>query len=189
MPRRIYTYESGMGWDFWNMVETIASFGIAIGVAIFIWNVIISMRTGQRATNDPWDGATLEWATASPPPVYNFAKVPRVHSRRPLWDSKYPDLEVSHTPSARPMKRREAVALDNQDQDQPVFDPSSIHLPSPTFGPLWVALAITIVFYGVLYLSDTGGLSAIAIAVGLAVFAYGVFVWLRNADTDSATGH
>lgn len=189
MPRRIYTYEAGMGWDFWNMVETIASFGIALGVAIFIWNVIISLRFGQRATNDPWDGATLEWATASPPKVYNFEKIPRVHSRRPLWDSKYPDLEVSHTVNTRPMKRREVVALDNQDQDQPVFDPSSIHLPSPTFGPLWVALSITIVFYGILYLSDTGGWSVIAVAVGLAVFAYGVFVWLRNADTDSATAH
>lgn len=189
MPRRIYTFEPGMGWDFWNMVETIASFGIAIAVAMFMWNLIISMRAGQRASNDPWDGATLEWATESPPPAYNFPKIPTVHSRRPLWDTKYPDLEVSHAASTRPMRRKQVVALDTEADDQALFDPSSIHLPSPTFGPLYVALAITIVFYSVLYLSDTGGLSAIGALVGIGVFAFGVTTWLRNADADSKTGH
>ena len=189
MPRRIYTYQPGMGWDFWNMVETIASFGIAIAVAIFMWNVIVSLRSGQRATNDPWDAATLEWSTASPPPVYNFAKIPRVHSRRPLWDSKYPDMEVSHAQGTRPMKRKEVAALDTEDQDQALFDPSTIHLPSSTFGPLWVALAITIVFYGILYLTDTGYLSVIAIVAGLGVFAFGVTTWLRSADRDNAGAH
>jgi cytochrome c oxidase subunit 1 len=189
MPRRIYTYEAGMGWDFWNMIETIASFGIALSVLLFTWNMIISLRSGQRATNDPWDAATLEWATSSPPPVYNFAKIPRVHSRRPLWDQKYPDLEVSHTKSTRPAKRREVVEADIKDQDQALVDPSTIHLPSPTYGPIIVAFATLVVFYGILYLRDSGGFSGIAAGVGLLIFFMGCWVWIRSADKDSATGH
>ena len=189
MPRRIYTYQPGMGWDFWNFVETIASFGIALAVALFMWNVIMSIRAGQRAPADPWDGSTLEWATDSPPAVYNFATIPRVNSRRPLWDRKYPDLEMSHAEGTRPMRRKQVAALDTEDQDQPVFDPSTIHLPASTFGPLWIALAICTMFYGILYLSSTGGLSAIAIVAGLALFIFGATIWIRSADRDNTPAH
>jgi cytochrome c oxidase subunit 1 len=92
MPRRIYTYGAGRGWEIWNFIETIGALIIAVAVLIFIVNFFASLR--KEATNeaDPWDGYTLEWKTASPPPVYNFAEIPSVRSRRPLWDEKYPDL-------------------------------------------------------------------------------------------------
>jgi len=91
MPRRIYTYPADRGWDFWNLIATLGvPFQIA-AVLIFIVNVVISLRRGERAGNDPWDAWTLEWATASPPPAYNFETVPIVASRRPLWDLKHPD--------------------------------------------------------------------------------------------------
>jgi cytochrome c oxidase subunit 1 len=92
MPRRIYTYGAGRGWEIWNFIETIGALIIAVGMLIFIVNFFASLR--KEATNeaDPWDGYTLEWKTASPPPVYNFAEIPSVRSRRPLWDEKYPDL-------------------------------------------------------------------------------------------------
>ena len=92
MPRRIYTYGAGRGWEIWNFIETIGALIIAVSVLIFIVNFFASLR--KEATNeaDPWDGFTLEWKTASPPPVYNFAEIPSVRSRRPLWDEKYPDL-------------------------------------------------------------------------------------------------
>ncbi len=73
MPRRIYTYEAGRGWGIWNLL-----------------NILLSLRKGQPAGNDPWDAWTLEWATSSPPPEYNFAETPTIKSRRPLWDIKHP---------------------------------------------------------------------------------------------------
>ena len=91
MPRRIYTYPPGRGWEIWNMVTTLGVAVQAIGLLFFLWNVVSSLRAGARAGDDPWDAWTLEWATTSPPPEYNFESVPTVHSRRPLWDLKHPD--------------------------------------------------------------------------------------------------
>lgn len=90
MPRRIYTYEAGRGWGIWNFVCTVGVIFQVIGTSIFIWNVFRSLRKGKPAGKDPWDAWTLEWATSSPPPEYNFVETPVVKSRRPLWDIKHP---------------------------------------------------------------------------------------------------
>ena len=90
MPRRIYTYEAGRGWDALNMICTLGVAVQAAGVLIFTYNVLRSVVKGQPAGNDPWDAWTLEWSTTSPPPEYNFAVEPIVKSRRPLWDVKHP---------------------------------------------------------------------------------------------------
>ncbi len=91
MPRRIYTYEPGRGWDTWNLIITIGVFFQAVAILIFVYNLISSYFKGKLAGNDPWDAWTLEWSTSSPPPDYNFAKIPVVRSRRPLWDLKHPE--------------------------------------------------------------------------------------------------
>jgi cytochrome c oxidase subunit I len=90
MPRRIYTYAPDRGWDFWNLISSLGAIVQVTAIAIFIWNVLDSLRTGEKAGDDPWDGWTLEWATSSPPPEYNFEKLPVVRSSRPLWDLKHP---------------------------------------------------------------------------------------------------
>jgi cytochrome c oxidase subunit 1 len=91
MPRWIYTYEANRGWGTLNLLVSIGGFIQGIAVVIFVINMIHSYFRGAEAGPDPWDAWTLEWSTASPPPVYNFAIDPVVHSRRPLWDLKHPE--------------------------------------------------------------------------------------------------
>ncbi len=90
MPRRIYTYDPGRGWDTANLIMSLGVIVQAVGLSIFLWNVVASLRDGEPAGDDPWDAWTLEWSTTSPPPEYDFDAVPVVHSRRPLWDLKHP---------------------------------------------------------------------------------------------------
>jgi cytochrome c oxidase subunit 1 len=91
MPRRVYTFLPGRGLEIWNMISSIGVAFQAAGVLCFMWNVWRSLRRGDPAGDDPWDAWTLEWDTTSPPPVYNFATLPVVRSRRPLWDLKHPE--------------------------------------------------------------------------------------------------
>ena len=90
MPRRIYTYEPGRGWDVWNLIVTVGVVFQALGTVVFVVNLVWSYFKGATAGSDPWDAWTLEWSTPSPPPAYNFSVVPTVKSRRPLWDLKHP---------------------------------------------------------------------------------------------------
>jgi len=91
MPRRIYTYGTGRGWETWNQLSSLGALLQGLGVLCFVWNIVVSLRRGAVAGVDPWDAWTLEWATTSPPPEYNFDKIPEVRSRRPLWDLKHPE--------------------------------------------------------------------------------------------------
>jgi len=91
MPRRIYTYEADRGWGVWNLIVTIGVVFQAAAVLVFLFNLYRSYRSGPPAGSDPWDAWTLEWTTSSPPPDYNYAVLPAVKSRRPLWDIKHPE--------------------------------------------------------------------------------------------------
>jgi cytochrome c oxidase subunit I len=91
MPRRVYTYVPGRGWEIWNLISSIGAFVQGAAVICFLINLFWSARKGKIAGDDPWDAWTLEWATTSPPPEYNFEELPEVRSRRPLWDLKNPD--------------------------------------------------------------------------------------------------
>jgi cytochrome c oxidase subunit 1 len=86
MPRRIYDYDSSLGVTAYNLISTIGAFILALGVLITLVNVIVSLRNGKRAGNDPWHGNTLEWFTTSPPPANNFDSIPRVRSVEPMKD-------------------------------------------------------------------------------------------------------
>jgi hypothetical protein len=101
MPRRIYRYDAGQGWEIYNLLSSIGMYIQMVGTAIGFVNLLWSRRRGAIAGNDPWGAPTLEWSIPSPPPDYNFATVPVVTSRYPLWDVKSPALtaEVPHSRS------------------------------------------------------------------------------------------
>jgi len=161
MPRRIYTYGSQYGWDTLNLLETIGAFTIAMAILVFVWNVVTSLRRGEKAGNDPWDGQTLEWTTSSPPPAYNFATIPTVHTRRPFWDQKYPQLatEKSKTP---------ALVMPAADDAH-----GAVHLPAGSFYPIIIALGLAVAFYAMIFMLP---LSLIGVVI---VFA-GIIGWVRE---------
>jgi cytochrome c oxidase subunit I len=159
MPRRIYTYSADMGWGPWNAVETIGFFILATSVMAFIFNVFYSLRHGEIAPEDPWDGATLEWTIPSPPPDYNFAVVPTVHSSRTFWDEKYPETVIHHGRS-RPVPVHSA----------PVEIPSSIHMPNPSYWPLITAFGIALLLGGLI-------IGPAASALGAAIILTGITGW------------
>jgi cytochrome c oxidase subunit I+III len=88
MPRRIYTYPTDSGWTLLNALESIGAYILAAGLLLVIVNLALSLLRGARAGNDPWHGDTLEWATSSPPPPYNYAVIPSVSSAYPMWDER-----------------------------------------------------------------------------------------------------
>ncbi|MDP3063189.1 MAG: cbb3-type cytochrome c oxidase subunit I, partial [Chloroflexota bacterium] len=152
MPRRIYTYPTGMGWDLSNLLATIGAFILAVSILVFILNVVVSLRRGQRATDDPWDGATLEWTTSSPPPPHNFDRIPVVHSRDPLWAQKYGAHGKPQGGAAQP------IAEAGQGDSQPV------HMPDPSYYPIVVSLGLGLLAAGMIFglaMSIMGGAIAV----------------------------
>jgi cytochrome c oxidase subunit 1/cytochrome c oxidase subunit I+III len=104
MPRRTYTYGDHPGWHALNAISTVGAFIMGLGVLVFLWDVVRSLREGKVAGDNPWDAFTLEWATSSPPGKENFESVPPIKSRRPVWDMNHPDLadwKTSRTPEDR----------------------------------------------------------------------------------------
>ena len=89
MPRRIADYTSDAGWNELNLAATVGGFLIAASILPFLWNVFVSLRSGKPAGDDPWEGNTLEWATSSPPPPYNFDHLPEIRSERPVFDLRH----------------------------------------------------------------------------------------------------
>ena len=89
MPRRIANYSPEAGWSDLNLLATIGGFTIAASMLPFLWNVFVTMRSGEPAGDDPWEGNTLEWATSSPPPPYNFDRLPEIRSERPVFDARH----------------------------------------------------------------------------------------------------
>ncbi len=162
MPRRVYTYEAGIGFDFWNMIETIGAFMIAVSVGIFIWNAIVSQRHGEVAGDDPWDGHTLEWGTTSPPPAHNFDRIPVVRSRRPVWDLKYGEAQEFTAP-------RDTKAAGTTDEETDAHH--GIHLPPPSYYPLVLSFGLFVAAYGLLYIYQGG---VWGIVIGLSIASTGI---------------
>jgi cytochrome c oxidase subunit I+III len=138
MPRRVYTYPAGLGWETLNLVASIGAFAFALSLAIFIGNALASLRRGREAGPNPWDASGLEWAADSPPAPYNFPHIPVVSGRNPLWDAKGA-LPVAY---GLRVDDREGLLTTVIDARPDLREPS----PEPTIWPLIAALATTAMF-------------------------------------------
>jgi cytochrome c oxidase subunit 1 len=138
MPRRVYTYVPESGWGNLNALATVGAFALGAAVLLFVVNVVISLRRGAEAGANPWDAPTLEWATTSPPPPYNFAAMLVVQGRSPLWE------RTADTPVVVGLRSdcREVLVTY-------VLDAAPDHksqFPAPSVWPLVTALSITLLF-------------------------------------------
>lgn len=148
MPRRIYTYSSRMGWDTVNMITSIGSFVFAVGLLIFLVNIAISLKRGARAGANPWDAATLEWSVPSPPPAYNFAVIPIIASRHPLWEDRLDEDNgrSSLTEGYLLTRGRETIGTSPIDA-RPV---TIFKMPEDSYTPFFVGLFVSLLFVGLL---------------------------------------
>jgi len=150
MPRRVYTYADGMGWDWINLITTIGSYIFAIGVLLFLINVWKSYRKGPLAGDNPWDAPSLEWATTSPPPPYNFVVIPTVASRHPLWEDRLQqhEGEGSHVDAGLVLDHgREAIGTSSLDATPDII----LRMPRDSYAPVILALTATTIFVGLAF--------------------------------------
>jgi cytochrome c oxidase subunit 1 len=170
-PRRTYTYASGMGWDLGNRLATIGAFVIALGVLVFLVNIVKTARRGEVASADPWDGRTLEWSIPSPAPEYNFAEIPEVHAADDFWHRKYTEDEEGR------LVRLPAGGSDDGPAGDGHGNGHGIHLPSPSFFPLIIALGLPILGYAAVFKNPW-----LAIP-GFLVLLFGIFAWTLEPGT------
>ena len=162
MPRRVYTYVEEMGWGDLNLLATAGAMVIAASVVLFILNVVRSLRSGARPGANPWGADTLEWAAASPPPSYNFRRLPVVEGRSALWDQSAEPPEVVGLST----EKREVLMTTTMDAA-----PDSRHAqPGPSLAPLWAAAAIAVLFIG-------GIFTPWAFVVGVGLLSLPLLLW------------
>jgi cytochrome c oxidase subunit 1 len=143
MPRRVYTYGAEMGWGNLNALASLGALTIAVSVLLFVVNVWRSLRHGEVAGPNPWNAATLEWSIPSPPPAYNFAAVPVVRGRDPLWEAGGIQGHVA----GLAVDSREVImtsVLDAEPETRESF-------PEPTIWPFVGAVATTVFFIGTIF--------------------------------------
>ncbi|MCW8091520.1 cytochrome c oxidase subunit I [Alteromonas sp. ASW11-130] len=176
MPRRIVTYESGLGWDWLNMLSSFGSFIMACGFGMLMLDIILHFRYGQKAKFNPWQADTLEWATGTPPTSYNFLSLPTVNTRHPLWEE--PELRSTISDGAHGLRsiyhgRRELYGTDAVTGKLLEV----IHIPSHSWLPLLSALVLAGLCISLLSRAYE---VAIAITVIATIFLFR-WVWVNGA--------
>lgn len=159
MPRRVYTYAQGLGWDALNLLSTLGAAMIAVSFVLLVWNMIKSYRTGAPAGHNPWNAPSLEWATSSPPPPYNFTHIPLVKSGHPLW------TERERMPVMRGLKvdERELVLTSVLDAKPDVRE----HSVEPSIWPFVAAIAVSAMFIGTIFTPWVFVIGSVPIGVAL----------------------
>jgi cytochrome c oxidase subunit I len=175
-PRRTYTYQEGYGFDFWNLVETVGAFIIALSTLVLLVNIVASYRryvAGGRVRDaaDPWDARSLEWLTPNPTPHHNFDEIPTVTHQDEFWHRKYAEDDrgrpVAIAPSAEVVQHGDA-------------DP---HLPNPSYWPITIAVGLPIIAYGLIF-------NLTLAFVGGAIVIAGIYGWVLEPSMEGgADGH
>ena len=202
MPRRVYQYDSGQGLELFNMLSFIGYGFLAASSLVFVHNFFRSKRKGEVTGNDPWGAPTLEWSIPSPPPEYNFAEIPTVTSRYPLWDLKAPQLttEVPHSKSGDteleidvggkaagtahvnplgPDKQPRTAAL-HEERRSATARELGIPMPASTAKPVVAALGILVIAVGMLFKDLKQGLFYPIVLGGAALLVVGLYAWLTS---------
>jgi cytochrome c oxidase subunit I+III len=173
MPRRVYTYAPNMGWNELNALASLGALTIAISMVLFLVNVIRSYRGGVPAGDNPWGASTLEWATASPPPVYNFARIPIVGGREPLWEA------------GGIQGRVDALAIDPPENlVTRVLDAAPDHrlsYPKPSIWPFISAIATTVLFIGSIFNPWAIVWGSVPVAIALTAW-----FWPKRDETEES---
>jgi cytochrome c oxidase subunit 1 len=176
MPRRIQTYPASLGLTFWNLVSSIGAFTIAVSVLIFLVNAISSFRKPKEMVDDPWDARTLEWLTTSPPPEYNFAEIPVVHSLDEAWHRKYAETRGGRVVPV-PAGGSGEVLHDGDAHDGAHGGGHAIHMPSPSYWPIVAAFGLPLIGYGIIF-------NWALVGVGVVVMLVGLFGWILEPSAE-----
>jgi cytochrome c oxidase subunit 1 len=164
MPRRVYTYLDGLGWNSMNMLATIGAYILAIGVLMFVFNVFRSLRYGDPAGADPWGADTLEWSTTSPPPCYGYPRIPIVHARSALWARSPGDGDIVGMRT----DVREVLVTSVIDAQ-----PGQRHEdPAPTIIPAISAIGIGATFIGAIFSPWAFLIGALLTGIPLIIWGY-----------------
>ncbi|MCZ6842367.1 MAG: cytochrome c oxidase subunit I [SAR324 cluster bacterium] len=153
MPRRVYTYDAGFDWELGNMSATIGAYITAFSALIFFYNLITSLKKGEKAGSDPWDARTLEWSVTSPPPEYNFVKLPVVEALDHFWYRKYEKKNFS------------------------LETPAHVLLPNPSYWPFFAGLGIFLFGTGFLYGPTLVGPISLVTIIGVILLLVSVYGW------------
>lgn len=166
MPRRIYTYEAGLGWGWLNLVSSIGGFIMAIGVAVVIVDIALHFRFGKRARQNPWGADTLEWAIPMPVNTYNFSSLPDIDTRHPMWHN--PSLVESIAAGEHGLANVQALRRDIYGSDATTGKVQEVvHLPTNSWLPLMTASALAMLCISLLVKAYLVAIVFTVLALGL----------------------
>lgn len=173
MPRRYYQYDAGQGIEIFNMASSIGTLILIIGTLFGLINVFKSWKGGKLASSNPWGAATIEWSIPSPPPEYNFAELPQIKSRYPLWNMKEGEPLVHET-----------TYEEEKDLHIPTTKETGIVMPNPSIWPLITATGIVVMFCGLMFMEKNATLAVAIMVGGTAWWVGSLYKWLLTPLED-----
>jgi heme/copper-type cytochrome/quinol oxidase subunit 1 len=179
MPRRVFTYDNGLGWGTLNLIASVGSVFFALGTGLSLWNWVRAVRRKEPVADDPWEADSLEWSTTSPPPEFNFAALPVVEGRHPLWDATPLRYAVGEGPGTDGLTLAGAV-----DRRTPVTEgfvtrpQEDLWIPHESWVPVLTAAGIAVLFTGLLV---SAGL-VLAAGIVSVVVAAATWAWRTEED-------